>query len=79
MGRMTAEDFRALMPLLYGHISPYGTFLLDMASRLDIGPPVIMLPTGDGQGRPKAHRQSGQVSQSTSNETRQLALFNASL
>src|SRR2546427_9647176 len=28
MGRMTAEDFRALMPLLYGHLSPYGTFVL---------------------------------------------------
>jgi hypothetical protein len=79
MGRMTAEDFRGLMPLIYGHISPYGTFVLDMASRLDIEPPVIPFPTGDGQGRPKTHRQSGQAPQSTSNGARQLALFNTSL
>jgi hypothetical protein len=30
--------FRGLMPLIYGHISPYGTFLLDMTSRLNIEP-----------------------------------------
>jgi len=79
MGRMTAEDFRGLMPLIYGHISPYGTFLLDMASRLDIELPVIMLPIRDGQDRPKTHHQSGQAPQSTSNGTQQLALFNTSL
>jgi Tn3 transposase DDE domain len=28
--RLTPEDLRALTPLIYGHISPYGTFLLDM-------------------------------------------------
>jgi Tn3 transposase DDE domain len=78
-GRMTAEDFRGLMPLIYGHISPYGTFLLDMTSRLNIEPPVIMLSTGDGQGRAKAHRQSERAPQSTSNGTRQLALFNTVL
>jgi hypothetical protein len=76
MGRMTAEDFRGLMPLLYGHISPYGTFVLDMASRLDIKPPAITLPPGYDQGRPKTHRQSGEAPQSTSNGTQQLALFN---
>jgi hypothetical protein len=32
MRQMTAEDFCGLMLLIYGHISPYGTFLLDMAS-----------------------------------------------
>ena len=79
MGRMTTEDFRGLMPLIYGHLSPYGIFLLDMASRLDIELPVITLPTGDGQSRPKAHRRSGRAPQSTSNGTRQLALFNTSL
>ena len=78
MGRMTAEDFRALMPLIYGHISPYGTFLLDMASRLDIEPLVISLPTGDGS-RAQSHRQSKLVPQNTSNGTQQLALFNTSL
>ena len=43
-GRMTAEDFRGLLPLIYGHISPYGTFVLDMTSRLNLEPPVITLP-----------------------------------
>jgi len=78
-GRMTAEDFRGLMPLIYGHISPYGTFVLDMTARLHLEPPVITLPTGDDQGRSKTHRQSARVPQSTSNGTRQLALFNTSL
>ena len=26
MERMEAEDFRALTPLLYRHVNPYGTF-----------------------------------------------------
>ena len=34
MGRMTAEDFRALSPLVYTHVNPYGTFELDMDARL---------------------------------------------
>jgi TnpA family transposase len=36
MGRMTAEDFRALSPLVYTHVNPYGTFELDMTSRLPL-------------------------------------------
>ena len=36
MGRMTAEDFRALSPLVYTHVNPYGTFALDMEARLPI-------------------------------------------
>ena len=34
--RLSADDLRALTPLIYSHISPYGTFLLDMNARLDI-------------------------------------------
>jgi hypothetical protein len=34
--RMTPEDLRALTPLLYGHVNPYGTFNLDMNARLAI-------------------------------------------
>ena len=30
MDRMTTDDFRALSPLVYTHINPYGTFELDM-------------------------------------------------
>jgi TnpA family transposase len=36
MGRMTVEDFRALSPLVYTHVNPYGTFELDMTSRLPL-------------------------------------------
>lgn len=31
---MQKEDFRALTPLIYTHINPYGTFKLDMEERL---------------------------------------------
>lgn len=33
---MTAEDFRALTPLVYAHVNPYGHFNLDMAERIPI-------------------------------------------
>jgi hypothetical protein len=36
MDCMTAEDFRALSPLVYSHMNPYGTFDLDMAARLPL-------------------------------------------
>jgi TnpA family transposase len=32
--RMQPEDLRALTPLIYAHINPYGTFELDMKKRL---------------------------------------------
>jgi len=34
--RMMAEDRRALSPLIYHHVNPYGTFELDMAKRLPL-------------------------------------------
>jgi hypothetical protein len=34
--RMTAEDKRGLTPLVWGHVNPYGHFLLDMNTRLAI-------------------------------------------
>lgn len=34
--RLTAEDRRALTPLLWGHVNPYGLFRLDMSARLAI-------------------------------------------
>jgi TnpA family transposase len=34
-GRMTAADFRALTPLIYAHINPYGWFELDMDKRYE--------------------------------------------
>jgi len=34
LDRMTPDDWRALTPLIYAHINPYGTFELDMQKRL---------------------------------------------
>ena len=34
--RMTQEDWRALTPLFYLHVNPYGTFDLDMAVRIPL-------------------------------------------
>jgi hypothetical protein len=36
--RLTTEDHRALTPLIYGHVNPYGIFRLDMDARLSIDP-----------------------------------------
>jgi TnpA family transposase len=36
MGRMQPEDYRALTPLIYQHVNPYGNFHLDMAERLPL-------------------------------------------
>lgn len=36
LGRMSAEDRRALTPLIYLHINPYGIFELDMDKRIPI-------------------------------------------
>lgn len=38
-GRMTDEDRRALSPLFWTHVNPYGRFVLDMDSRLDLASP----------------------------------------
>ena len=34
--RMTPADLRALTPLVWGHVSPYGAFDLDLEQRLDL-------------------------------------------
>jgi hypothetical protein len=36
MARMMPADIRALTPLVWSHVSPYGTFDLDMEQRLDL-------------------------------------------
>ena len=36
---MAPEDFRALTPLIYTHINPYGNFNLDMDERIPIDMP----------------------------------------
>ena len=37
--RMGAAERRGLTPLLWGHVNPYGTFRLDMTTRLPLDPP----------------------------------------
>ena len=34
--RMLPDDLRALTPLIYSHVTPYGIFQLDMSQRLAI-------------------------------------------
>lgn len=34
--RMQTDDFRALTPLIWSHINPYGTFRLDLSERLEL-------------------------------------------
>nr|WP_228055259.1 transposase [Gloeocapsopsis crepidinum] len=36
MKQMRQEDFRALSPLIWVHVNPYGTFRLNMNERLQI-------------------------------------------
>ncbi len=36
MQRMGARDLQGLTPLIYPHITPYGTFHLDMNNRIPI-------------------------------------------
>ncbi len=36
INRMSSADFRALTPLFYSHVNPYGTFRLDLKERLPI-------------------------------------------
>jgi TnpA family transposase len=41
LNRMEPEDFRALTPLIYSHINPYGVFMLDMSHRLSLQPQAL--------------------------------------
>ncbi len=36
MARMTSADLHVLTPLVWGRVSPYGAFDLDMERRLDL-------------------------------------------
>jgi Tn3 transposase DDE domain-containing protein len=41
-GRLEDHDRRALSPLFWTHVNPYGRFRLDMDARLDLGFPLIV-------------------------------------
>ncbi len=43
MSIMKTEDWRALTPLIYSHVNPYGTWRLDLDERLQIEQPVEVI------------------------------------
>ena len=47
--KLEAVDLRALSPLIFGHSNPYGTYRLDMDTRIPIDPPRIGPQTEMGQ------------------------------
>jgi len=73
--RLTVEDLRALTPLIYAHVSPYGHFLLDMLTRLDIEPPLDPGYAGDTAHMAQGTRTSIPVRRSRRAKAQQLALF----
>lgn len=42
--RLTDADRRALSPLFWTHVNPYGRFELDRNSHLDLAPAASMVP-----------------------------------
>ncbi|MFD5423179.1 hypothetical protein ACFWJT_34830 [Streptomyces sp. NPDC127069] len=44
MTGITDADRRALSPLFWTHVNPYGRFELDMNSHLDLAAPAPMVP-----------------------------------
>jgi hypothetical protein len=73
--RLTVEDLRALTPLIYGHVSPYGHFRLDMQTRLDLEPP---MDAGHGSATEPlvpARRPPSHARRSRRAKAQQLALF----
>ena len=43
MDRMAEEDCRALTPLIHAHVTPYGSFELDMEKRLPLDQPAALV------------------------------------
>ena len=50
-GRLTPTDLRAVTPLIWEHVNPYGRFELDMETRLDLSPkwPLVTRLLGEPQ------------------------------
>jgi TnpA family transposase len=74
--RLTADDLRGLTPLIYSHISPYGTFLLDMHSRLDLDLPVEAAHAIHAHGAAQTSSRVVPPSRRARTQVQQLALFN---
>ena len=43
MNRMAKEDRRVLTPLIHAHVTPYGSFELDMEKRLPLDRPAALV------------------------------------
>jgi len=41
LDKMALEDKRAITPLLHEHLNPYGTFLLNLDTRLAVNHPIL--------------------------------------
>jgi Tn3 transposase DDE domain len=50
MKQMAKEDLRALPPLIWTHVNPYGTFRLDMNERFNLMLPEVDIFTETRQG-----------------------------
>jgi hypothetical protein len=44
--RMGANERRAMTPLFWGHVNPYGIFQLDMSARLPLNSPIATAVAG---------------------------------
>jgi TnpA family transposase len=74
--RLTADDLRGLTPLIYGHISPYGAFLLDMHTRLDLERPEEAMHAGHEQGAAPVTGRAVKPPRRARTRVQQLGLFN---
>jgi hypothetical protein len=73
--RLTVADLRALTPLIYGHVSPYGHFLLNMQTRLDIEPPLDLGHAGHTAPLAPERRPPAHARRSRRATAQQLTLF----
>jgi len=77
--RLTADDRRGLTPLIYSHISPYGTFLLDMHARLDLERPEESTHAGHEHGAAPVMGSVVKPPHRARTRVQQLGLFNTAL
>jgi hypothetical protein len=73
--RLTVVDLRALTPLIYGHVSPYGHFLLNMQTRLDIEPLLDLGHAGHTAPLAPERRPPAHARRSRHANAQQLTLF----
>jgi hypothetical protein len=74
---LMADDRRGLTPLIYSHISPYGTFLLDMRTRLNLEQPEESAQAKPEYGRAPAIGRAVRPPRQARAQVQQLGLFDA--